>query len=86
MEPAVPRRAEAVEGDAAMTWTPGRKTSADYAPAVRLYPNGQQRRGGAFIPRIVTVEKARAMLAAGEIAVVAAGDVEGVRDSGETVS
>ena len=66
-----------------MTWTPGRKTSADYAPAVRLYPNGQQRRGGAFIPRIVTVEQARAILAQDAPAVVAAGDAERVRD-GET--
>ena len=59
------------------------KTSADYAPAVRLYPNGQQRRGGAFIPRIVTVEQARAILAQDAPAVVAAGDAERVRD-GET--
>ena len=35
MEPAVSGRAEAVEGDAAVsTWTTT-KTSADYAPAVR---------------------------------------------------
>lgn len=56
-----------------MTWTTT-KTSADYAPAVRLYPNGQRRRGGAFIPRIVTVEQARAILAQDAPAVVAAGD------------
>ena len=56
------------------------KTSADYAPAVRLYPNGQQRRGGAFIPRIVTVEQARAKLAAGGAPVVAAGDAGKVTD------
>lgn len=80
MEPAVSGRAEAVQGGAAVTdWTTTR-TSADYAPAVRLYPNGQQRRGGAFIPRIVTVEQARAMLATGEIAVVAAGDAGRVKD------
>lgn len=60
------------------------KTSADYAPAVRLYPNGQRRRGGAFIPRIVTVEQARAKLAAGGAPVVAAEDAEKVRDGGET--
>ena len=54
------------------------RTSDDYTPAVRLYPNGQQRRGGAFIPRIDTVEQARAKLAADETAVVAAGDVERV--------
>ena len=58
------------------------RTSADYAPAVRLYPNGQRRRGGAFIPRIVTAEQARAKLVAGGAPVVAAEDVERVRDSG----
>lgn len=50
------------------------KTSADYTPAVRLYPNGKQRRAAAFIPRIDTVEQARAKLAAGGAPVVAAED------------
>ena len=54
------------------------KTSTDYAPAVRIYPNGQQRRGGAFVPRIDTVEQARAKLAQGVAPVVAAGDAEKV--------
>ena len=54
------------------------KTSDSYTPAVRLYPNGQQRRGGAFVPRIDTVEQARAKLAQGVAPVVAAGDAEKV--------
>jgi len=66
-----------------VSWTTT-KTSADYAPAVRLYPDGQQRRGGAFIPRIDTVEQARAKLAQGAAAVVAAGDAERVTSGGET--
>ena len=56
------------------------KTSTDYAPAVRIYPNGQQRRGGAFVPRIDTVEQARAKLAAGVAPVVAAEDAGKVMD------
>lgn len=59
------------------------KTSASYAPAVRLYPNGQQRRGGELVERIVTVEQARAMLAAGGAPVVAVGDAGKVTDGGE---
>jgi len=50
---------------------------------VRLYPNGQQRRGGELVERIVTVEQARAMLAAGGAPVVAPGDAEKVRNGGE---
>lgn len=65
-----------------MSWTTT-KTSASYAPAVRLYPNGQQRRGGELVERIVTVEQARAMLAAGGAPVVAPGDAEKVRNGGE---
>ena len=58
------------------------KTSADYTPAVAIYPDGRTRHAGAFIPRIDTVEQARAKLARGARAVVRKDDAERVRDCG----
>jgi len=63
----------------ASSWVSG-KTSADYAPAVLLFPNGATRQGGAYIPRIDTLDAARAKLALGLTAVVRKEDAGRVRN------
>ena len=58
-------------------WTTTR-TSADYTPAVAVWPDGRTRPCSVQAVRLDSVESARAKLAQGVAPVVAAGDAEKV--------
>jgi hypothetical protein len=57
---------------------PTGKTSDAYTPCVVLQPGQPPRRGSVAYVRLDSVDAARAKLAAGKVAWVSAGDVEGV--------
>ena len=62
-----------------MSWTTTR-TSADYTPAVAIYPDGRTRPCSVQAVRLDTVESARRKLESGIVAWVRKEDVERVRD------
>ena len=62
-----------------MSWTTT-KTSADYTPAVAVWPDGRTRPCSVQAVRLDSVESARRKLAAGVVAWVRREDVERVRE------
>ena len=62
-----------------MTWQTT-KTSADYTPAVAIYPDGRTRPCSVQAVRLDSVESARRKLESGIVAWVRREDVERVRD------
>jgi hypothetical protein len=55
-----------------------RKTSADYTPAVAVWPSGRTQAGNVLGERLDSVEQARRKLASGLVAWVRREDVEAV--------
>ena len=62
-----------------MSWTTT-KTSADYAPAVAVWPSGRTQPCNVLAVRLDTVESARRKLESGIVAWVRKEDAERVRD------